>query len=67
MSPLENRIGKIQENRREKRGRFVKAGVRVAVKRVLRKNKVRAEDLDRFVEVIVEQAEALYRDWPRAA
>ena len=45
----------------------VKAGVRLAVKRVLRKNKVRAEDLDAFVDVILEQAEALYREWPLVA
>jgi type I restriction enzyme R subunit len=45
----------------------VKAGVRLAVKRVLRQNDVRTEDLERFVELVLEQAEALYRDWPRAA
>jgi type I restriction enzyme R subunit len=45
----------------------VKAGVRAAVRRVLRRNKVQAEDLERFVELILEQAEALYEDWPRAA
>jgi type I restriction enzyme R subunit len=45
----------------------VKAGVRAAVRRVLRRNKVRAEDLEAFVDLILEQAEALYRDWPSAA
>lgn len=45
----------------------VKAGVRLAVKRVLRQNDVRAEDLDRFVDLVLEQAEALYGDWPRVA
>ena len=45
----------------------VKAGVRAAVRRVLRRNRVRAEHLEAFVEVILEQAEALYGDWPRAA
>lgn len=45
----------------------VKAGVRAAVRRVLRRNRVRADDLERFVELILEQAEALYEDWPRAA
>jgi hypothetical protein len=28
---------------------------------------VRNDDFDRFVERIMEQAEALYRDWPVAA
>ena len=45
----------------------VRAGVRVAVKRVLRANDVRAADLDRFVSAVMAQAEALYRDWPVAA
>ncbi len=45
----------------------VKAGVRAAVRRVLRRNNVRAEDLEPFVDAILEQAEALYGDWPRAA
>ncbi len=45
----------------------VKAGVRAAVKRVLRHKGVRAEDFDRFVERIMAQAEALYAEWPVAA
>jgi type I restriction enzyme R subunit len=45
----------------------VKAGVRAAVKRVLRAKGVRAEDFDRFVHQIMEQAEALFSDWPLAA
>jgi type I restriction enzyme, R subunit len=45
----------------------VKAGVRAAVKRVLRAKGVRAEDFDLFVHQIMEQAEALFGDWPLAA
>jgi len=45
----------------------VKAEIRSAVKRVLRKRQVRAEDFDAFVNNIMVQAEALYADWPRAA
>ncbi len=35
--------------------------------RVLRKRNVRTEDFDQLVERIMEQAEALYADWPLAA
>jgi type I restriction enzyme R subunit len=45
----------------------VKAAVRAAVKRVLRSRGVKAEDLEPFTAAIMEQAEALYRDWPLAA
>ena len=45
----------------------VKAGVRTAVKRVLRKRKVKASDFDPFIESFLEQSEALYKDWPVAA
>jgi type I restriction enzyme, R subunit len=45
----------------------VKAAVRAAVKRILRNREVRAEDFDRFVSAIMEQAEALYGDWPLVA
>ncbi|MCH7532303.1 MAG: DUF3387 domain-containing protein [Gemmatimonadetes bacterium] len=45
----------------------MKAGVRLAVKRVLRRNEVPTEHPENVVEVILEQAEALYRDWPNAA
>lgn len=45
----------------------VKAAVRAAVKRVLRTRGVKAEDLDPFTAAIMEQAEALYADWPIAA
>ncbi|MBA2573007.1 MAG: type I restriction endonuclease subunit R [Gemmatimonadetes bacterium] len=45
----------------------VKAAVRTAVKRVLRRRKVNAADLDPFLNRIVQQAEALYGDWPLAA
>ncbi len=45
----------------------VKSEIRAAVKRVLRKREVRAEDFDPLVERIMEQAEALYADWPVAA
>ena len=45
----------------------VKAGVRAAVKRVLRARGVRAEHFDAIVGRIMEQAEALYAEWPLAA
>ncbi|MEM7308735.1 MAG: type I restriction endonuclease subunit R [Planctomycetota bacterium] len=45
----------------------VKAAVRSAVKRVLRKRGVEAKDLDPFLSAIMDQAEALYADWPTAA
>lgn len=42
----------------------VKAEVRAAVRRVLRKRKVKKEDFDLLIEHIMMQAEALYGDWP---
>jgi type I restriction enzyme R subunit len=45
----------------------VKADVRAAVKRVLNRRGVRAEDLDGLLEAVMRQAEAMYRDWPLAA
>ena len=45
----------------------VKAGVRAAVKRVLRKRGVQVEDFEPFLQRIMLQAEALYAEWPLAA
>ena len=45
----------------------VKAGVRAAVKVVLRKQGVKPQDFDPIVSRVMEQAEALYADWPQAA
>jgi type I restriction enzyme R subunit len=45
----------------------VKAAVRSAVRRVLRRRNVKPEDFDQFLKFIMEQAEALYADWPMAA
>jgi type I restriction enzyme R subunit len=45
----------------------VKAGVRAAVRRVLRAKGIRADDLDNVVRLVMEQAEAMYADWPLAA
>lgn len=45
----------------------VKAGVLSAVKMVLRKNKVRPEDFDKIIPFVMEQAEAIYANWPVAA
>lgn len=42
------------------------AEVRVAVKRVLRNRGVDASELDDFVTRVMEQAEAMYADWPLA-
>jgi type I restriction enzyme R subunit len=45
----------------------VKAAVRAAVRRVLRRRGLREEDFDPFLERIMQQAEAIYADWPQAA
>ena len=45
----------------------VKAAVRAGVRRVLRRQGVREEDFDPFIERIMEQAEAIYANWPEAA
>jgi type I restriction enzyme R subunit len=45
----------------------VRAEVRAAVRRVLRMREVRREDFDYLIERIMEQAAALYADWPVAA
>ena len=45
----------------------VKAGVRAAVKTVLRRHGVRAEDLEVLTRQVIIQAEALFRRWPLAA
>lgn len=42
----------------------VKSAIRSAVKRVLRRRKIREEDLDPFLGSILIQAQALYADWP---
>lgn len=44
----------------------IRAGVRAAVKRVLRKKKVKPETFDFIIPRVMEQAEAMYRDWPVA-
>ena len=45
----------------------VKAAVRAAIRRVLRRRNVKAQDFDQLLHFIMEQAEALYADWPLAA
>lgn len=45
----------------------VRAGVRSAVKRVLIRRGVQAEDFDKIVPLVMRQAEASYRDWPLVA
>lgn len=45
----------------------VKAAVRAAVRRVLTKQGIKAEDFDRILPVLMAQAEALYSEWPLAA
>jgi hypothetical protein len=42
-------------------------GVQAAVRRVLRRRGVRKEDFDPFLQWIMQQAEAIYADWPLAA
>lgn len=43
----------------------VRASVRSAVKRVLRRNGVTGDEMQAVQEQIMEQAESLYQDWPR--
>jgi type I restriction enzyme R subunit len=45
----------------------VRAAIRTAVKRVLRRRDVKAEDFEPFMEKFMAQAEALYAEWPLAA
>ncbi len=45
----------------------IKATIRASVKRVLRKRKIKTDDLELFIKYIMEQAEALYGDWPMVA
>lgn len=45
----------------------VRAAIKSSVRRVLRKRDVREEDFDPFIQRFMEQAEALYADWPLAA
>lgn len=42
----------------------IRAGVQSAVKTVLRKKKVREEDLESFLGSVMVQAHALYSEWP---
>lgn len=44
-----------------------RAGVLAAVKRVLRRSRMPAAEIEALVPTIMEQAESLYRDWPMAA
>jgi hypothetical protein len=45
----------------------VRAEVRAAVRRALRMKEVKREHFDFLIERIMEQAAALYADWPLAA
>jgi type I restriction enzyme, R subunit len=45
----------------------VKAGVRTAVKAVLRRRGVKRELLDALTDKVIVQAEAMFKDWPLAA
>jgi type I restriction enzyme R subunit len=45
----------------------VRAAIRAAVKRVLRRRNVKPEDFESFMEKIMAQAEAVYAEWPTAA
>ena len=42
----------------------VRSAVRAAVRRVLHRRGVKAEDLEPFLGSVMVQAEALYADWP---
>ncbi len=45
----------------------VKASIRAAVKRSLRKRGVKAEDFEPMMSAFIQQAEALWKDWPVGA
>ncbi len=45
----------------------VKAGVRAAVKNVLRRRGVKKEQLEGLADQVISQAEALFKEWPVAA
>lgn len=45
----------------------VRAPVRAAVRRVLHRRGVKAEDFEPLLRAVMEQAEAIYADWPSAA
>jgi type I restriction enzyme R subunit len=45
----------------------VKAGVRAAVKMVLRKRGVKPEHLETLTKQVIIQAEAMFKEWPLAA
>jgi type I restriction enzyme R subunit len=45
----------------------VKAGVQTAVKNTLRRKRIKAEQFEFILRRVMEQAEALYADWPLAA
>ena len=45
----------------------VRAGVRLAVKRVLARRGIRAEDFDKVVPFVMRQAEEVWRDWGAVA
>ena len=45
----------------------IKAEVRALVKRVLRRKGIKAEQFDFILNRVMEQAEALYEDWPMFA
>jgi type I restriction enzyme R subunit len=45
----------------------VKAGVQTAVKNTLRRKKIKADQFEFILRRVMEQAEALYADWPVAA
>jgi len=44
-----------------------RAGVRIAVKHMLRRSKMPAAEIEALLPTIMEQAESLYQDWPMAA
>ena len=59
--------GNLQVDWTEPHREEVKAAVRAAVRRALRRKGVKTEDLEPLLLKVMEQAEALYADWPIAA
>lgn len=59
--------GRLKVDWTEPHRESVKAAVRAAVRRVLRKRGVKPEDFEGLTKAVLNQAVAMWRDWPRVA
>jgi hypothetical protein len=50
-----------------KSGIGIRASVMSSVKMILRRNNLKKSDFDTFLERVLIQAEALFKDWPNVA